>query len=331
MRQFNCPKCGQRYDPPYPDDIHRVASIVEPKDGSSYFETAYECLNCHHSIRLYWLEGNPNQSPRQIATPVTEALRRHRQRLNESVFIPLRDHVGGTPVERGYGAEWAEAKFSFNMSHIRKSPYFADALKHLSIDIPRYPMWLTQMEMDSFKLSKKVERFQKGIEQTMRDRLSFIAPEGLGPDFKGVISYNLILSYGYARWFTLLHAYLDPQNRRTFSLETVANIAPPTLDWRKTDNKHVSFTISGQVVGELDAEKGGLLFEIVKPFLNDVTAMKRILRFIREKASLQTRAQTFSAELNNKVIHRIEDEQYNTFAECCKNVIASVEKTEGVK
>lgn len=313
-RRFACPKCGQRYEPPYLDDIHRIARFTPPSDPSTCIEGVYECLNCHHAIKLYWLEGNQSHGPRpEIAVKVAEALQRHRERLNNKVFIPLghlRPHqVQAEQVAVRKNWQWFIYDWQFALIEIH-SPYFEDGLKHVRIDIPTFDERFARLEAKAREYREQVEALKESTFQDLKDRVSTIALKSddeilLEPIMERIDEY-----------------WMDIHNSMTLDDYVEEETRPIKANY-----------VDGKVY--LDEQQvAALPRENYKPFVDIIYAIardRRIPRVITDLAGeeLDGDDEAFGLfrELDQKIVHPIEDEQYDTIAECCERVIEAAERS----
>jgi len=321
-KQFACPKCGEPYEPPLPDDLHTIATLTPPSDASNYIETPHECVNCQYVIRLYWLEGNLPQPRKQTTSPRTEALLRHRNRLNQSVFKPLREYIGSSG-----GSSWDSAKYHFSLDEVMSSPYLPDARQHLEIDLPRYTSEISTVELSARKLDTRVEKFKKAVERKIESELSTIAQCSRDWNIQvNAVYLPNVLNIIESNWFLILYRYLQSKNALKTVIKKLENHHPPR---RESDG---SLWLGGTGVGRLPSERDEeKLIQAIDTLSRDVKSVRRIIRYAGQKGILQSKVSELSQLIDTNIIHPIEDEQYKTIAKCCKRVMEAVEGSEEVE
>ena len=78
-------------------------------------------------------------------------------------------------------------------------------------------------------------------------------------------------------------------------------------------------------VGELPDSQFERFREVIVGISQDGRFLRRIRKLYHNKRHATIMSWVARGELERKVIHPIDDEQYSTLAACCKNVIDSVE------
>jgi len=106
-----------------------------------------------------------------IATELREqnarALRAQRleryRKLNENVFIPLRDYLGPAIRYSLNQDPWNQLRLDYDLTNIRQNPFFDEGVKHLQKDIPSLPQAVDDIELKAQLLSDEVRSFRENI------------------------------------------------------------------------------------------------------------------------------------------------------------------------
>jgi len=250
--------------------------------------------------------------------------RRHYGRLSDNIFKPLKDHKPETPQlslttaywERPREQRWNSLRLDYDASHIWASPYFEDAQKHLTKDVPTFIPTLLEVESSVKRLNNEVNAFITTTRTKVKDTLSKIAPitdcDDVPPNSIYIPSVMTILEYFWSS--TILYRYSKNRN-----LDVVlAGLTSDDIE-RKEEHASTGWFLSGGIGVAMQLSSEASEHELalaIKKLMLDEDILNKIVEFAERKKELETKGCKLAEEIG-KIVHRIESEHYDTVCDCC--------------
>ena len=270
--------------------------------------------------------GLVEQLRQQNERAAAERRRQRYARLNESVFIPLREYRGSSVPSTFDHDPWNQLKFSYDLSQIRGSAFFEECAKHLQQEAPGVISAASDIESRVTALNNSANDYRnRTATSKVREALEIVFEDRR--DVQIADSYTNRPNQAYlpglmnflgASWINPV-MYYDAAN---YALDSsLVNRIVEARDDFSSHFEDQKVIIEGTHVATLPTEAlRESLVRSVKELRKNVIVLQGIVDLARTKRELIKRIDDEVRNPLKTITNLIESERYTTVCEDCHNL-----------
>lgn len=248
--------------------------------------------------------------------PIREALANHYKRLNENIFIPLRDGQYSPQVFPRPLGQLYRIQFSWIFPTLMSNDYWDKAAQHLKKDIPDYVDRLKEVERQGKEYDNELASFRESSERAVQNKLETVAEVTPQILFRGSILISHVMELIETSWLQIQDKWPDGLKTELANLQSF--LLKPRVDEREGEQN--IFLDSTPVARGLTQDQTKEMVRIIIEFVSNESMIRTVRRFVQLRQELEDKGRTLSSEIG-KIAHSIDDNQYTTIVSCCKQIM----------